>query len=301
MGRLQDNLDSAEHMLALYRALAGPDAGPNPDLADALHSMALALIAVGRPQEALIHAGEAVEIYRTLAATDPRDYEPAFARVLDGLATLLRALDRHEEALDTALEAFEVFPRVAPATPTADADMAGALNNLAMHLGSAGEMEEAAALATEAARRYRLLAETDPRRHRPDLAMALNNLAAYERRAGRTDAALAAASEAVALYRALAEADPEGYEAALARSLAILHRIQVDLGQQRAAFASIREALTVLRPGFLDMPSAHATLMTHIVGDYRTLAGDMGRLVEPALLAPIYDALQALDGAGGEG
>lgn len=297
MGRLQDDLDSAEHTLALYRALAGPDAGPNPDLADALHTLSLALIAAGRPQDALDHAAEAVRIYRRLVATDPADYEPAFARVLDGLATLLRALDRHEEALDTALEAFEVFQRVAPATPAADADMAGALNNLAMHLGSAGETAEAASLATEAARRYRTLAERDPARHRPNLAMALNNLAAYERRAGRPREATDAATEAVTLYRALADADSEGFAASLARSLAVLHRVLLDLGQQRAAFAAIREALTVLRPGFLDMPAAHATLMAHILGDYRALAADLGRLVEPALLAPIYDALQALDDA----
>jgi len=73
--------------------------------------------------------------------------------------------------------------------------------------------------------------------------------------------------------------------------------VQLDLGQQRAAFAAIREALTVLRPAFLDLPSAHAVLMAHILGDYRALAAGLGRLVEPALMTPIYEALQALDDA----
>lgn len=297
MGRLQDNLDSAEHTLALYRALAGPDAGPNPDLADALHTLALALIAVGRPQAALPHAEEAVRIYRDLVATDPHDYEPAFARVLDGFATLLRTLDRGEDALDAALEAFEVFQRVAETTPAADADMAGALNNLAMHLGNGGEVAEAATLAAEAARRYRTLSATDPARHLPSLAMALNNLAAYERRAGKRTEAMAAATEAVALYRDLSAADPEGYEPALARSLAVLHRVQLDLGQQRAAFATIREAMAILQPNFLDMPAAHAILMTHILADYRALAASLGRLIEPALLTPVLEALQDLEDA----
>jgi len=238
-----------------------------------------------------------VRIYRALVATDPRDYEPAFARVLDGLATLLRTLDRPEDALDAALEAFEVFQRVAETTPAADADMAGALNNLAMHLGNGGEVAEAATLATEAVRRYRVLVAADPARHRPALAMALNNLATYQRRAGQRTEALAAATEAVAMYRDLSAADPEGYDPSLARSLAVLHRVQLDLGQQRAAFAAIREALTILRPAFLDLPSAHAVLMAHILGDYRALAASLGRLIEPAVMTPIYEALQALDEA----
>ncbi|WP_037462702.1 tetratricopeptide repeat protein, partial [Skermanella stibiiresistens] len=66
-------------------AAARPDAF-RPDLAGSLNNLASFLSALGRREEALERAGEAVAVYQELAAARPDAFRPDLALSLNNLA-----------------------------------------------------------------------------------------------------------------------------------------------------------------------------------------------------------------------
>ncbi len=102
------------------------------------------LSALGRREEALGAAKEAVGHYRALAAARPDAFTPDLAMSLNNLAIRLSDLGRREEALGMAEEAVRLRRALAAARPDAfTPDLASSLNNLANRLsgisGAAGE------------------------------------------------------------------------------------------------------------------------------------------------------------------
>ena len=78
-------------------------------LGTALNNLAVCLSSVGRREEALKVAEEAVKIRRQLAAERPDAFLPDLARPLNNLANRLSDLGRREEALKVAEEAVETL------------------------------------------------------------------------------------------------------------------------------------------------------------------------------------------------
>ncbi|MGH6937271.1 MAG: tetratricopeptide repeat protein, partial [Methylocella sp.] len=72
------------------------------------NNLAATLSALGRPEEALAAAQEAVSIRRDLARARPQAFTPDLAMSLNNLAAMLSALGRREEALAAAQEAANV-------------------------------------------------------------------------------------------------------------------------------------------------------------------------------------------------
>jgi tetratricopeptide (TPR) repeat protein len=70
-----------------------------------LNNLANRLSELGRREEALAAAQEAVQIRRALAAARPEAFTPDLARSLSNLAAMLSELGRREEALAAAQEA----------------------------------------------------------------------------------------------------------------------------------------------------------------------------------------------------
>ena len=145
---------------------------------------------MGRREEALETAGEAVAIRRQLAEASPAAYLPDLAGSLNNLANRLGESGRREEALETAGEAVALYRQLAEASPAAYLpDLAGSLNNLANRLGESGRREEALETAGEAVALCRQLAEASPAAYLPDLATSLNNLANRLGEAGQAEQA----------------------------------------------------------------------------------------------------------------
>ena len=115
-----------------YRRLAEA----NPDtfeagLATALNNLSADLSGLGRREEALAVAEEAVSSYRRLAEANPDTHLPGLARALNQLGIWLAQLGRREEALVPAEEAVSIYRRLAEASPgTFEADFAKSLDNL---------------------------------------------------------------------------------------------------------------------------------------------------------------------------
>jgi tetratricopeptide (TPR) repeat protein len=218
------------------------------ELARLSNNLGVQLSALGRREEALAQAEEAVRLYRQLAQARPDAFLPGLVGSLNNLANRLSDLGRREEALAQAEEALRLCRQLAQARPDAFLpDLAGSLNNLANGLSDLGGREEALAQAEEAVRIHRQLAQARPKAFLPDLAMSLNNLANRLSELGRREEALAQAEEAVRLYRQLAQARPEAFLPNLATSLNNLANGPRALGRREEALAQAEEAVRLDR------------------------------------------------------
>ena len=232
-----------------------PDAASR--LATSLNNLAVRLGALGRREEALTAAEEAVVLGRELAAAHPKAFRPDLAGSLHKLALSLAGLGRREEALTAAEEAADVYRELAAARPEAfRPDLATSLNNLGADLADLGRREEALAAIEEAVTIRRELAAGRPEAFRPDLAASLNNLAARLAGLGRREEALAAIQEAADVYRELAAARPEAFRPDLAMSLNNLAARLADLGRQEEALAASEEAVAIRRELAAGRPEA---------------------------------------------
>jgi len=88
-------------------------------LATSLNILANTLSKLGRREEALTTAQEAVELHRDLAAARPGAFRPDLAMSLNNLANTLSNLGRREEALVAVREAAALYRELAAARPDA--------------------------------------------------------------------------------------------------------------------------------------------------------------------------------------
>src|SRR5207253_1389854 len=127
----------------LFEAMrSAPDSkqtGEIVELARVADDLATRLSAVGRRQDALARAHEAVALYRTLAERNPAAFQPNLAMCLTNLATMLSAVGRRSDALDAAQEAVALYRTLTECKPDAfQSDLPAALNNLASRLSDVG-------------------------------------------------------------------------------------------------------------------------------------------------------------------
>jgi tetratricopeptide (TPR) repeat protein len=256
-----------------------PDPSAHADMtASSLNNLGNRLSALGRHEEALASAQEAVDIRRRLAAARPDVYTAALASSLNNLGNLLSALGRHEEALASAQEAVDIRRRLAAARPEAyTADLAMSLNNLGNPLSDLGRHEEALACAQEAADLYRRLAAARPDAYTADLAISLNNLGKLLGAMGRHEEALASALEAMDIRRRLAAARPDAYTADLAISLNNLGTLLSVLGRHKEALASALEAADLYRRLAAARPDAYTADLAMSLNNLGVFLSDLDR------------------------
>ncbi|MCB1021840.1 MAG: tetratricopeptide repeat protein [Bryobacterales bacterium] len=138
------------------------------------NNLSVRLSDLGRREDALAQAEEAVRIRRALAQQRPDAFLPDLAMSLNNLATMLSDLGRREDALAQAEEAVRIRRALAQQRPDAFLpDLAMSLNNLANMLRDLGRREDALAQAEEAVRIRRALAQKRPDAFLPDLATSL--------------------------------------------------------------------------------------------------------------------------------
>ncbi|MBL1110316.1 tetratricopeptide repeat protein [Streptomyces sp. 5-8] len=132
-----------------------------PVLAVALFNLAQRHYSDGRPAEAVVPIGEAVELYRRLTRDDAR-YLPTLATALNAQGSVLYALNRYESALAPIEEAGEIHRRLAGTDPdTYRARLASSLGRIGLVLHDMGRADRAQKVLLEAAALRRLLPPGD--------------------------------------------------------------------------------------------------------------------------------------------
>ncbi len=146
-----------ERAIGLYRKLVKDDPDTFlPDLATSLSNLGIRLSDLGRREEALEAAKEAVEIRRHLAADRPDVFLPDLAGSLNNLAACLFEAKRFDEALPPTLQAVGIMVSMTERWPEA---FTGSLQNAVRTLERVIERVEGSAEARETLAKARALLE----------------------------------------------------------------------------------------------------------------------------------------------
>jgi tetratricopeptide (TPR) repeat protein len=271
----------------MQEAERSDDPGALATAAALLTNLANRLSDLGRREEALSAAEEAVRHYRALAAVRPEVFTADLALSFNNLGAMLSALGRREEALTTAEEAVRLRRALAASHPDAfTPNLAASLNNLGIMLSDLGRREEALSAAEEAVRHYRALAAC-PDAFTPDLARSLNSLGNILGGLGRREEARSVAEEAVRLRRALAASHPDAFGTDLARSLWVLGDLYGETGKFDRAVETLAEAVRLLTPVFVAVPAAVSGMMDGLIESYSKQSKAAGREPDAELLQPV--------------
>ncbi|MER6162042.1 tetratricopeptide repeat protein [Streptomyces sp. NPDC001868] len=224
------------------------------------------LRAVGRWEEALAAAEQAVTIYRPLAAEDPA-HESELAASLSGLGMHLSQMGRREEALAAAEQAMVIYRRLAAEDLAAHAPArAATLTTLGMHLSQMGRQEEALAAIGQALDIQQRLAADNPTDYEPVLATLLSTLGMHLSQAGRQEEALAAIGQALDIQQRLAADNPTAHEAGLGETLFNLGKYLSQAGRRDEAVAATEQAVAIYQRLAVGNPAVYepdlATLLT---------------------------------------
>jgi tetratricopeptide (TPR) repeat protein len=95
---------------ALRIALVGPD---HPDVTDTLVNLGNVLLALGRPEDALLHHRRALAVLERARGRD----DTSLRVVLNDVAVVLQELGRYDEALDSYRRALALWSALAPDSP----------------------------------------------------------------------------------------------------------------------------------------------------------------------------------------
>jgi tetratricopeptide (TPR) repeat protein len=205
---------------------------------------------LGRREEALESACEAVDIRRALVEARPSAFHPDLAGFLNNLANRLSNLGHREEALQRAREAVELYRAMAEARPDAfRPDLAMSLNTLANRLSDLGHREEALQQSREAVGLYRALAEARPDAFRPDLANSLGTLTSCLTASDYREEALQSVHDGVAILQPLFLTSPRAFALRMAKLVTLYGSLVEELGTESdaALLAPIVSAFEALK------------------------------------------------------
>jgi tetratricopeptide (TPR) repeat protein len=200
------------------------------------------LMELGRLDEALTAAPEAVEPPRALAQRNPDAVLLGLAGNLQHLADWVGAMQIPDVAMSAAWKAVIFF--LAAFQPGS----AGRLSNLGSIWNKLGRDEEQGMPVPEAVELLRALAQCNPDAVHPGLADSFTLLMTWLNRLGRREEALKVMVELVELRRALARPYPDFTQFDLASSLVELGIMLFELERHEEALASFQEAIDTLWP-----------------------------------------------------
>ncbi len=268
-------LQLAQALADRHRALARTDPDAHlPSLATSLNNVSVRLGGLGRWEEGLAAAREAVGHYRVLAEASPDLHLSDLAASLNNLSIRLGELGRREEALAAVREAAVHYRVLAEARPDVHLPiLATCLNNLSARLGALDRREEALAAIHKAVEIRRLLVDACPDAYLPDLATSLNNLFAGLGALGRWEEGVPAIREAVDIRRALADAGPDAHLPDLAGSLQNLSAGLGELGRREEGLVAGREAVEIRRALVEADPDVH---LSDLAGALNNLSVELG-------------------------
>lgn len=183
------------------------------------YNLAIALSDLGRRDDALESAREALLRFRDLEARTPADYRTDVARCLSLLASELDAREPGTEALAAMEEAIALLRRSQPWDPGQALLLSELLNNLGGALYSLGRFPESLAAIEEALETLQECTDLSSVDRESQMADKLSNLAVALQACGRPGEAHAANRQSVEKYRHLAAERPDVFRPDLARGL----------------------------------------------------------------------------------
>ncbi|GGP43555.1 tetratricopeptide repeat protein [Saccharothrix coeruleofusca] len=261
----EEAVEASRREVALYRELVAADPREHRGaLADALDELGLRLVAVGREQDALAAAEEAVQLRGQVA--EDGDGTPELAAALERLSARYAAVDRREDALTALTSASVLYQQLAKDDPTRfRLDFAKASHHLAVRLFDVDRKREGLGAADAAVRRWRKVAQADPR-YEPEHARTLVSIAALLSGFGQCERARSVLREAIGVLRRLAEANPAAFEPELAGALEALGAVLLRSERMGEALKVSREAVALRRRLAGDgEPAARAELAASLV------------------------------------
>ncbi|MGE0371666.1 MAG: tetratricopeptide repeat protein [Gammaproteobacteria bacterium] len=218
------------------------------DAAHALNGLSVSFANLGRHEEALDTAEEAVALCRVLDAKDSVKFRRVLVTCLNSLAAALNALHRPTEALRILQEVIQlnrtmVGNGVSEFVPS----LAMSLANFGTFLSQIGHHVDALAISQEAVDLYRKLAHEKPEEFAFELGGSLINLSASLADVEKHDEALLLAKEAVALYGEKARDKPDEFVPSLAKATGSLGMRHLAVGDTSAALRVSLEASAIYR------------------------------------------------------
>jgi tetratricopeptide (TPR) repeat protein len=250
-------------------------------VAHLVRDLANRLSALGRHEEALTAAGEAVRLRRLLFDSHPDIFASSLALSLVTLSRRMSEVGDFEGALTAAEEAV-AHCRGFAATSDDDVtpSLANSIGNLSSRLSDVGRHQAAMTTGEEAVRLYRRLAASEPEEFNPELATSLNNLANRRFALGQREAAVTAAEEAVRLHRDAAGLKPDAFAPDLANSLHNLAMLQSELRRDAQAIDAGQEAVIVRRALAKSRPDAFMYPLASSLGNLSAIFARCGRQAE---------------------
>ncbi len=268
-----------------------PSIGDLETLGGTLHNLSIAFFQLGKLQQALLCAKQALDIRKRLAHDKPERFEPDWATSLGNYAIRLSDVGDTRQALAYAKQALDIYERLANDKPERfEPDWATSLSNYASHLSEVGDTTQALAYAKQALDIRQRLANDKPERFEPDWAMSLNNYASHLSDVGESTQALAHDKQALDIYERLANDKPERFEPAWATSLSNYAIHLSDVGNTALAHEYSKQALDIHQLLAKDKPERFEPDWATSLSNYANRLSEVGDATQA-----LTHAKQALD------
>ncbi|MEU4256150.1 tetratricopeptide repeat protein [Streptomyces fradiae] len=215
------------------------------DIAAAHEAHACCCGAADRPEEAIAHHQQALELYSDLLEQGQYVYTDEHASTLNNLAVTLSDLGRHDEAMVLAQQSVELREELHERVPEDRLlpQRASAFHNLGLCLLELGRPEEALPHCQRAAELYREMYKREPGRHTSNYVRALANLGTTLSGLERFQEALDAFQQMLDLSRGLFEEDPAKHTTLHAHVLYNVGATYGELKRYEEALELMRRAL----------------------------------------------------------
>jgi tetratricopeptide (TPR) repeat protein len=246
-----------------------------------LSDYAYLLQSFNKMYEAVKHYQEALEIYNTLAVSNPDAYLAKVAMVLYNLAILQNDLGRYMEAERNFQEALVIRQRLVVSNPDVYLPkVADTLNGLAVLQRDLGRYKEAEKNNQEALEIYNTLAVSNPDAYLAKVATVLYNLANLQSDLGRNQVAEKNYQEVLRICQRLAASNPDVYLPKVANILNNLAVLQRDLSRYQDAEKNYQEALEIRQRLASANPDAYLPNVAMTLNNLAILQGDLSRYQE---------------------
>jgi tetratricopeptide (TPR) repeat protein len=225
-----------------------------------LNNLSIRLCLLGRHDEALQRAEEALAIYGELAAANSAEHAGNLARVLANIANIHIDLQQHEIGLAPARQGVGILRELAALRPDdLSLDLGMALNALSRILSALGQRDEALSTSIEQVDIFQSH-QASPQADdvSADLAGSLTNLSNEFAECSQPEEALAAAQAAIEILAPLAKRHPDAYTHVLGGSLGNYANRLSAVGRHDDALQTALAAVEALRPLSDARPEAHA-------------------------------------------
>jgi len=243
-----------------------------------LRGLAVYSSRLGKVDDAVNFAQQALQIFQQLCQKNRIQFEPGYASSLNNYANRLADLGRNDEAAGYAQQALAIYERLAQQRPERfEPDYAGSLNNYANRLSDLVRNDEAAGYAQQALAIYERLAQQRPDRFEPDYALSLSNYASHLMDLGRNEEAAGYAQQALAIRERLAQQRPDRFEPDYAGSLNNYASHLSDLGRNDEAAGYAQQALAIRERLAQQRPDRFEPDYALSLNNYASLLSDLGR------------------------